>query len=57
MRVASWVIRDKATQSVILETFNPKVVAALNIAKYEAVPIGEYLGSINGRQNHDLHNR
>ena len=47
MKTASWVIRNKATGEVVLETFNPKVVAALNTAKYEAVPIAEYLGAFN----------
>lgn len=44
---ASWVIRERASRAVIFETFDPKKVAALNIAKYEAVPIGEYLASLN----------
>lgn len=47
---ASWVIREKGTGRVIMETFDPKKVSALNTQKYEAVPIQEYLGSINGRQ-------
>lgn len=49
MPTASWIVRHKDTKAVLFETFNPKLVAALNTAKYEAVPIGEYLGSINGR--------
>ena len=49
MKPASWVIRFKATGEVICETFSPYVVAALNKAKYEAVPIGEYLASLNKR--------
>ena len=47
-RDASWVIRNKATGEVLFETFDKKVVDALNTAKYEAVGIREYLGSING---------
>lgn len=43
----SWVIREIATKRVICETFNPKFVAALNAAKYEAVPAARYLGEIN----------
>jgi hypothetical protein len=35
----SWVIREKSTGRVICETFSAKAVAALNTAKYEAVPI------------------
>ena len=43
----SWVIREKATGRVICETFSLKAVAALNTAKYEAVPIAKYLQSLN----------
>jgi hypothetical protein len=46
-RTASWVIRNKDTKEVVMETFDPKKVEALNTNKYEAVPIGEYLGSLN----------
>lgn len=46
-RIASWVIRVKETKEVICETFNPQLVAALNSAKYEAIPILEYLQSLN----------
>lgn len=49
MKTASWVIREKATGKVLFETFDKKKVDALNIAKYEAVPIGEYLASLNQR--------
>lgn len=48
-RTASWVIRDKATGEAVMETFNPKLVERVNTAKYEAVPIGRYLGEINGQ--------
>lgn len=43
----SWVIRERATGRVLFETFSRKVAAAINTAKYEAVPILQYLGSIN----------
>ena len=46
-RTASWVIRNKETGEVIMETFDEKVVDALNTAKYEAAPIGDYLGALN----------
>lgn len=49
----SWVIREKESKRVIAETFNPKAVALLNTLKYEAVPIGAYLGSINGNPKWD----
>ncbi|RWL14890.1 MAG: hypothetical protein EOR57_31585 [Mesorhizobium sp.] len=48
-RTASWVLRDKETKTVIMETFDPKTVERLNTDKYEAVPIGQYLGEINGK--------
>jgi hypothetical protein len=48
-RTASWVIRDKETKAPIMETFNPELIGKLNTDKYEAVPIGQYLGEINGR--------
>ena len=47
MSTASWVIRNRTTGAVMFETFNRKIVAALNTAKYEAVPILEYLASLN----------
>jgi hypothetical protein len=43
----SWVIREKATGRVVCETFNRKIAAAVNPARYEAVPIGEYLAALN----------
>lgn len=46
-RTASWVIRNKETGDVIMETFDKKKVDALNTEKYEAVPIAEHLGSLN----------
>jgi len=45
----SWVIREKETKTVIMETFDPMKVKALNTEKYEAVPIREYLASMNER--------
>lgn len=47
MKTASWVIREKATGRVLFETFNKKLAAKINTAKYEAVPILEYLQSLN----------
>ena len=47
MKSKSWVIRNKETREVIMETFSEKTVAALNTEKYEAVPIYEYLCSLN----------
>ena len=47
MATKSWVIRNKTTNEVIMETFDTRKVAALNTAKYEAVPILEYLVALN----------
>jgi hypothetical protein len=47
MRTASWVVREKLTGKVVFETFDPEKVQRLNAAKYEAVPILEYLGQVN----------
>lgn len=44
---ASWVIREKDTGKVIMETFDKKKVEALNTKKYEAVPIQEHLASLS----------
>lgn len=46
-RTASWVIRNKETGDVIMETFDQKKVDALNTEKYEAVPVAEHLASLN----------
>lgn len=46
-RDSSWVIRNKVTGEVVMETFDRAKVDALNTAKYEAVPIREYLASLN----------
>lgn len=51
MKTASWVIREKTTGRVICETFNPRLVAALNTDKYEAVPILDYLVSLNRKES------
>lgn len=46
-RNGSWIIRNKATKEAIAETWLPQVVAAINTAKYEAVPILNYLYELN----------
>lgn len=56
MRTASWVIKVKETGEVLFETFDKRKVAALNTEKYEAVPILDYLVSINGHDAID-HNQ
>lgn len=46
-RTASWILKDKTTGEVVMETFDRKKVDALNTEKYVAVPIHEYLASLN----------
>jgi hypothetical protein len=50
----SWVLRNKATGEVICETFDLAKVKLLNTAKYEAVPIQEYLASLNKPTSYDM---
>jgi hypothetical protein len=47
MKTASWVVVETETGRAVLETFNPKVAAAVNTAKYRAIPVLEYLQSLN----------
>jgi hypothetical protein len=47
IRTASWVIVNKATRYPIFETFNRRTAAAVNTRLYEAIPILQYLQSIN----------
>lgn len=44
---ASWVIREKGTGKVVMETFDPKKVEALNTQRYEAVPAYQHLVEVN----------
>lgn len=58
MKARSWVITERLTGAVIVETFDEKKVAALNTAKYKATPILEHLQALNdsikqGAQNAD----
>lgn len=46
-RTASWVVREKDTGKVVMETFDKKKVDALNTEKYEAVPVQQHLGELN----------
>jgi hypothetical protein len=46
-KVSSWVIRERATGEVVMETFDRKKIEALNAEKYEAIPIGDYLAALN----------
>lgn len=46
-RDSSWVIKNKDTGEIIMETFDKAKVDALNTDKYEAVPILKHLQSLN----------
>lgn len=45
--MTSWVIIELSTDKALFETWNPKLVHALNTEKYKAVPILKYLGDLN----------
>jgi hypothetical protein len=47
LTTASWVIVNKETQAAVLETFNQSVANTINKKKYRAVPILEYLQTLN----------
>jgi hypothetical protein len=49
LTTASWVIRKRDTGEVIMETFNKQIIEKLNAEKYEAIPILEYLQSLNSK--------
>lgn len=44
---ASFVIRNKETKEVIMETFDKRKVDALNTKKYEAIPALQHLVELN----------
>jgi hypothetical protein len=54
---ASWVIREKETGVVIMETFDKKKIDALNESRYEAVPILTYLQELNMRIKREQYRR
>lgn len=43
----SWVIVNKATRQAVFETFNENTARAVNPRFYAAVPILQYLQSLN----------
>lgn len=43
----SWVIVERDTRKAVLETFNEKTAARLNVGNYEAIPILKYLTDLN----------
>lgn len=49
-RDSSWVIKNKETGEIVMETFDRAKVDALNTSKYEAIPILQHLQSVNGKE-------
>ena len=47
MKTASWVIINIATGKAVFETFNENTAKAVNTKLYRAIPILEYLQSLN----------
>jgi hypothetical protein len=47
MKTASWIIVNKATGQAVFETFNENTARAVNERLYKAVPILEWLQSLN----------
>ena len=47
MKTASWVIVNIATNQAVFETFNKNTARAVNPRLYKAVPILEWLQSLN----------
>lgn len=43
----SWIITDKATGKAVMETFSPKVAAAINRERYLVQTAREYLEALN----------
>lgn len=43
----SWIIVSRATGKPVLETWSPKVVAAINVAAYEVLTAHEWLVRLN----------
>lgn len=59
----SWVIIASADNRAIFETWSEKTAKAINTKKYKAIPIKEYLSTLNAQikkeNNHglDIHKR
>jgi hypothetical protein len=45
--MTSWVIVRRADQVAVLETFSEQVAQAVNLKKYQVLPIMEYLQNFN----------
>jgi hypothetical protein len=53
--ISSWVIVNKETYQAVFETFKEKTANSINQSKYKAVPILEYLQTINAKIAKDPH--
>jgi hypothetical protein len=54
LMTTSWVIVRKADGDVLFETYNRSLIAKLNTERYEAIPILQYLYSLNRRKESHL---
>jgi hypothetical protein len=54
-KISSWVIVENNTGNAIFETFNEALIKKLNLSKYKAMPILEYLQGLNNRIKADKH--
>lgn len=46
----SWVIVNKFTNEVVMETYQDRVLFKLNLHKYKAIPIKDWLSSLNKKE-------
>ena len=50
MSAQSWIIVEKSTGKAVMETYDPRKVAALNAEKYAAIPARDYLAGLNRKK-------
>jgi hypothetical protein len=51
MRVSSWIIRNKHTGEVIMETWDSKKFRRMNTEKYEIVPVQDHLAGLSRKDS------
>lgn len=47
MKIASWIIVNRATSAAVFETFNENTAKAINEKLYRTIPALEYLQQLN----------
>jgi hypothetical protein len=48
---ASWVVVEIKTNQSVFETYSKQMVNNLNTKKFKAVPVQEWLGSLNNKEH------